>query len=80
MHGRLLNAINNAYARVKGGMSMWFEIYMGVCQSCAMLPWFYRVFMDGTLHEMYVLLNHGGTKLKLPQLLYADDAVMLATP
>lgn len=50
-------------------MIKWFEVDVGVHQTCAISPWLFNVFMDGTLHEMKVdwsncgvLLNHDGTK------------------
>ena len=65
-------------------MSEWFLVNVGVRQGCVMYPWLFNVYMDSVVRELNVrvlrkgleLLSANGSRLKINQLLVADDTAL----
>ena len=63
----------------------WFPVCVGLRQGCVMSPWLFNMYMDGVVREVNarVLGNgcelwNGNERLRLNQLLFADDAALVA--
>ena len=91
MGGRLLRGVQSFYessracVRVANGLSEWFPVCVGLRQGCVMSPWLFNMYMDGVVREVNarVLGNgcelwNGNERLRLNQLLFADDAALVA--
>src|SRR6201990_1597715 len=89
VRGRLLNAIKSFYencrARGRGRRELteWFEVGVGLRQSCGMSPWVFNVLMDGVVRRMGrevkgIRLRSGERDWEISVLLFADDAVLVA--
>ena len=71
--------------RVTNGLSEWFHVCVGLRQGCGMSLWLFNMYMDGVVREVNarVLCNgcelwNGNERLRLNQLLFADDAALVA--
>ena len=82
----LLQAVKSLYrdhsacVRVGAGMSPWFDIRSGVKQGCAMSAWLFNLYLNSCLQG--VKQSGMGVKvgnLNVNCLLYADDAVLIAS-
>ena len=67
-------------------MSEWFPVNVGLRQGCVMSPWLFNVHMDGVVQKLNVrvlgkwleLLSANVSRLKINQLLFADDTALVA--
>ena len=84
--GHLLRAVkslydgNRACVRVEGELSPWFDVLSGVKQGCVMSAWLFILYLDSCLSSLKE--SECGVKLgdlNINCLLYADDAVLLAS-
>ena len=57
--GRLLQGVKSLYedskacVRVGNEMSEWFPVRVGLRQGCVMSPWFFNLYVDGVVREVY---------------------------
>ena len=67
-------------------MNDWFPVNVGLRQGCVMSPWLFNVHMDGVVRQVndrvlgngLELLNVNGGRLKINQLLFAEDTARVA--
>ena len=72
--------------RVGNEVSEWFPVRVGLRQGCVMSPWLFNLYIDGVVREVNTRVLGRGLKLvdwndnewELNQLLFADDAVVVA--
>ena len=90
--GRLLQGVKSLYVgskacvRVGNEVSEWFPVRVGLRQGCVILPWLFNLYIDGMVREVNARVLGRGLKLvdgndnewELNQLLFADDAVVVA--
>ena len=90
--GKLLKVVQSFYVdstacvRVGNDVSEWFPVNVGLRQSCVMSQWLFNVYMDRVVREMNVrvlgkgleLLSANGGRFEINQLLFADDAALVA--
>ena len=90
--GKLLKAVQSFYVdsracvRVGNDVSEWFPVNVGLRQGCVMSPWLFNVYKDGVVREVNVrvlgkgleLLSANGGRFEINQLLFADDASLVA--
>jgi len=89
--GRLLRGVQSFYnasracVRVANGVSEWFPVNVGLRQGCVMSPWLFNMYMDGVVREVNARvlgegceLWKGNERMRLNQLLFADDAAIVA--
>ena len=43
-----------ACVRMENNVSEWFQVHVGLRQSCVMSPWLFNVYMDGVVREVNV--------------------------
>ena len=75
-----------ACVRVGNDVSEWFPVNVGLRQGCVLSPWLFNVYMDGVVREVNVrvlgkgleLLSANGGRFEINQLLFADDAALVA--
>ena len=90
--GKLLKAVQSFYVdsracvHVGNDVSEWFPANVGLRQCCVMSPLLFNVYMDGVVREVNVralgkgleLLSANGGRFEINQLLFADDAALVA--
>ena len=90
--GKLLKAVQSFYVdsracvRVGNDVSRWFLVNVGLRQGCVMSSWLFNVYMDGVVREVNIgvlekrlkLLSANGGRFEINQLLFADDAALVA--
>ena len=90
--GKLLKAVQSfyvdsrAFVRVGNDVSEGFPVNVGLRQGCVMSPWLFNVYMDRVVREVNVrvlgkrleLLSANGGRFEINQLLFADDAALVA--
>ena len=77
---RALYQASEAYVKVDGECSEWFEVKQRVRQGCPMSPWLFNIFLDMVAREAQASFQ-GGVCLDTCQvqvLLFADDTVLVA--
>ena len=90
--GRLLRGVKSlcvgskACVRVGNGVSEWFPVRMGLRQGCVMLPWLFRMYIDGMVRKVNAqalgrglrLVDGNDSEWELNQLLFVNDTVVVA--
>ena len=92
VEGKWLKAVQSFYVdsracvRVGNDVSERFPVNVGLRQGCVMSPWLFSVYIDGVIREVNIrvlgkgleLLSANGGRFEINQLLYADDAALVA--
>ena len=89
--GRLLRGVKSLYigskacVRVGNEASEWFPVRVGLRQGCVMSPWLFNLYIDGVREVNARVLGRGlklvdgnDSEWEINQLLFADDAVVVA--